>query len=71
MDGAIASVASPAANSRLEPASTPRPPSLSMVRPTFGPTVALISSDAEKAPKTDVAPTPRSRCIAGARNAMR
>ena len=68
-DCAKASRARPAANSKLENASTPRPPSVSMVGPTRGPSTAETSNAAEKAAKTEVEETPRSRAIGSARMA--
>ena len=62
---------SPAANSRLDAASTPLPPQASMVRPTFGPITAVRMSEAEKMPKIQLVDSPRSRDISSARTAGR
>ncbi len=58
---------SPAASTRLDIDSTDLPPTRSICRPTRGPISAEITSDAEKAPNTQIDDTPRSRAIESAR----
>src|SRR5688572_11653049 len=61
----------PAASTRLEMASTPRPPQRSMARPAYGPASAITTSATEKAPNTVDVARPRSRATGAARMAMR
>ena len=64
-------MASPAANTRFETASTSRPPNRSMRRPANGPSIAAMMSAAENAPNTRPVETPSSRAIGAARIAGR
>lgn len=61
----------PMAKRMFEPISTPRPPRLSMVLPTEGPSNAERRSDDEKAANTEVVDIPVSRAIGSARIARR
>ncbi len=61
----------PAANTRLVPISTGRPPWRSMARPDAGPTSAERTSATEKAANTVGIDTPRSRAIGAASMAGR
>jgi hypothetical protein len=61
------SSASPAASVKLEIDSTDLPPTRSICRPTRGPSIADITSEAEKAAKIQFEDTPRSRAIGSAK----
>jgi hypothetical protein len=61
----------PAAKTRLETASTSRPPNRSMRRPANGPRTAVTISATENAPNTMPVDTPSSCAIGAARIAGR
>ncbi len=68
---AAASAARPAASTRFDTASTPRPPRRSIIRPTAGPANAAISKAPEKAANTKERDTPMLVPIGSARIAGR
>src|SRR5688500_13574321 len=65
------SSARPAASTRFEATSTPRPPKASIARPAAGPVSAITTSETEHAPKTVEVESPSSAAIGCASIAMR
>ena len=62
---------SPAASTRFDSISTPRPPRRSIARPIAGPSAACSSSETEKKPKNNDFDTCRPAAIGPARIAGR
>ena len=67
--GASASNPRPAAKTRFDSISTPRPPTPSIRAPAHGPTMAETTIAMEKAPKTQTGDRPRSSAMGTARTA--
>ena len=68
---AAASATSPPARTTFEAMRTPRPPRLSIVRPTHGPATAATSSEAENAAKNQERGMPRAAPMGSAKMAGR
>ncbi len=68
-DGATASNPRPAAKTRFDSISTPRPPKPSILAPAQGPTIAETTIAMENAPNTQTGERPRSSAMGTARTA--